>query len=161
MSLEEKGLKIETLSKNSVFSTQFGILDVFSKGLKAYNESFHFCLTQSQGRSQSRLCSQRYVLRGAKGSPQMTKVKTAAQPRVVLQSAAAPLKQTLPVAMDAPTNFFAELGGGESYEFIGVPNKLNLMDLSDTKDPQKLRIVAWGTRPTIESNILNPDNFSS
>jgi hypothetical protein len=158
--LEEKGVKTERLSKSSVFYTQFGILDVFEKGLKPTNESFRFCLTQSQGRSQSRLCSQRYVLRGGKNA-QMTKVKTVVPPRVLLQTAAAPLKQDIPVSMTAPTNFFAELGSGESYEFIGIPNKLNLMDLSDTKDPEKLRIVAWGTRPTVRSNILNPDDYSA
>lgn len=160
-SLEEKGVKTEKLSKSSVFSTQFGILDVFSKGLKSYNESFRFCLTHSQGRSQSRLCSKRYVIRGKGNNLKMLKVKSASQPRVVLQAATAPLKQNTPVTMDTPTNFFAELAGGESYEFIGIPNKLNLMDLSDTNDPKKLRIVAWGTRPTIDSNILNPDDYSS
>lgn len=158
--LEEKGVKTEKLSKSSVFFTQFGIVDAFSNGFKSFKESFRFCLTQSQGRSQSRLCSQRYVLRGGAKETQMTRIKTVAQPRVVLQATAAPLKQTIPVSMETPTNFFAELAGGEIYEFIGIPNKLNLMDLSDTKDPKKLRIVAWGTQPTIEFTILNPDNYS-
>ncbi|RYZ68532.1 MAG: hypothetical protein EOP09_09355, partial [Proteobacteria bacterium] len=160
MELEKKGVKTEKLSKSSVFYTQFGVLDVFSKGLKPVSESFRFCLTQSQGRSQSRLCSQRYVLRGSKGSQVMTKVRSSGKPRILLQSAAAAMKQTIPVAKDSPTNFFAELGGGESYEFIAMPNALNLMDLSDTRDPKKLRIVAWGTRPTVNSNILNPDDYS-
>ncbi len=158
--LEEKGVKTDKLSKSSAFFTQFGVVDIFSKGFKQFRESFRFCLTQSQGRSQSRLCSQRYVLRGSSKTPQMTRIKTEVEPRVVLQAASAPLKQTLPVSMEAPTNFFSELSGGESYEFIGIPNKLNLMDLSDTKDPNKLRIVAWGTQPTTESTILNPDNYS-
>ncbi|MBC7370680.1 MAG: hypothetical protein H7326_03890 [Bdellovibrionaceae bacterium] len=161
MELEKKGVKTEKLSRSSVFYTQFGILDVFSRGLKPANESFRFCLTQLQGRSQSRLCSSRYVLRGSKNSQVMSKIRSTGKPRVLLQSAAAPLKQIVPVPKDGPTSFFAELGGGESYEFIAVPNPLNLMDLSDTRDPKKLRIVAWGTRPTIDSNILNPDDYSA
>ena len=161
MELEKKGVKTEKLSKSSVFYTQFGILDVFARGLKATNESFRFCLTQSQGRSQSKLCSQRYLMRGSKNSRTISKIRSTGKPRILLQSAQAPLKQTVPVAKDGPTSFFAELGGGENYEFIAVPNVLNLMDLSDTKDPKKLRIVAWGTRPTMNANTLNPDDYSA
>jgi hypothetical protein len=161
MGLEEKGVKTERLSRNSVFATQFGILDVGSQGLKAFDESFRFCLNQSQGRSHSRLCSQRYVIRGPRSNLKMSKVKTTAQPRVVLQSKTAPLKLQIPVEMNMPTNFFAEMSGGESYEFIAVPNKLNLMDLSDTQNADKLRVVGWGTRPTAPSRVLNPDDYSS
>lgn len=159
--LEERGVKTARLPKTSVFFTQYGIVDVGTSGLKAYSESFRFCLTQAQGRAQSRLCSQRYVLRGSGGQLSLSKIKTAIPPRVLLQSQEAPLKQNVPVPRDMPTTFFAELASGESYEFIATPNKLNLMELTDTKKPDQMRIMAWGTRPTMASTITNPDEYSS
>jgi len=159
--LEERGIKTARLPKTSVFYTQYGIVDVAAQGLKPCSEYFRFCLTQAVGRSQSRLCSKRYVIRGSGKQLTMAKVKNPVPPRILLQSQPAPLKQTVPVPRDMPTAFFAELASGESYEFIAVPNKLNLMDLTDTKKPDQIRIVAWGTRPTIPSVILNPDDYSS
>jgi len=159
--LEDRGVKTNRMPKASVFSTQYGIIDVGAQGIKPPPESFRFCLTQTAGRAQSRLCSQRYVIRGSGKNLTMAKVKTPVTPRVLLQSQAAPLKQDAPVSRDMPTAFFAELASGESYEFIAIPNKLNLMDLTDTKKPEQIRIVAWGTRPTIPSVILNPDDYSS
>lgn len=159
--LEERGVKTARLPKTSVFYTQYGLIDVGALGLKPFSESFRFCLTQAEGRAQSRLCSQRYVIRGTGKGLSMAKVKNPVPPRVLLQSQAAPLKQNAPVPRDMPTAFFAELATGESYEFIAIPNKLNLMDLTDTKKADQIRIVAWGTRPTIPSVILNPDQYSS
>lgn len=158
--LTDKGVKVARLPKSSVFSTQYGIVDVTARGLKSFSESFRFCLSQSQGRAQSRLCSQRYVIRGTGKQLSLGRVKSTVTPRVLLRSQAAPLKQNIPVPRDMPTAFFAELGSGETYEFMAVPNKLNLMDLTNTKDPDQIRIMAWGTRPTIPSTILNPDNYS-
>ncbi|HEY8269471.1 MAG TPA: hypothetical protein VIG33_01175 [Pseudobdellovibrionaceae bacterium] len=159
--LEGKGVKTAILSKGSVFSTQFGILDIKSQGMRPYSESFRFCLTQTQGREQSRLCSQRYITRLRGNQLILKKSKSMVQPRVLLQSQAAELKQSLPVPRDTPTSFFAELASGETYEFIATPNKLNLMDVTDTKTPEKIRIMAWGARPTTPSTIINPDSYSS
>lgn len=156
--LEERGVKTAQLSKNSIFGTQYGIV---SPSLKNFGESFRFCLTQSQGRAHSRLCSQRYVIRGSGNNVTMGKIKSAVPARVLLQSQAAPLQQQAPVSRDMPTSFLAELSNGVSYEFMAIPNKLNLMDLTDSKKPEQLRIVAWGTRPTGPSRILNPDDYSS
>lgn len=156
--LEEKGVKTANFSKNSVFGTQYGVTE---GGFRNFGESFRFCLSQTQGRAQSRLCSQRYVIRGSGNNVTMSKIKSSTPPRVLLQSQAAPLKQQAPVSRDMPTSFFAELGTGVSYEFMAIPNKLNLMDLSDSKKSEQLRIVAWGTRPTAPSKILNPDDYSS
>lgn len=159
--LSQRGVKTNRLPSTSVFATQYGIVDVGSQGLQPFSESFRFCLTQAEGRAQSRLCSQRYVIRGSGKNLSLAKIASPVQPRVLLQSQPAPLKQNAPVPRDMPTTFFAELASGESYEFIATPNKLNLMDLTDTKRPDQIRIVAWGTRPTIPSVILNPDEYSS
>jgi hypothetical protein len=158
--LEKKGVKTALLPETSVFFTQYGILDVAAQGLKPFGESFRFCLARIQGRSQSRLCSQRYVIRGNGKELSMSKLKTVIPPRVLLQSQSAALKQSVPVARDMPTAFFAELASGESYEFIAIPNKLNLMDLTELDRPGEFRIVAWGTRPTMPSKVLNPEMYS-
>ncbi|MGZ3744976.1 MAG: hypothetical protein ACXVBQ_14015 [Pseudobdellovibrionaceae bacterium] len=159
-SLEEKNVKSESFSKTSVFSTQYGT-ELKVQDLKSFNESFRFCLTQTQGRSQSRLCSQRYVLRPADNQFVMAKLKTPGQPRVLLQSQSAELKQNMKVDLNMPTSFFAELANGMTYEFISLPNKLNLMEMTDAKEANKIRIMAWGVRPTTPSKLLNPDNYSA
>lgn len=158
--LAKQGVKVSRLPKNSVFSTQYGF-DIAEAKLRPTNESFRFCLTHAEGRARSRLCSQRYTIRLSGKTWALKKIKTDVTPRVLLQSEAAPLQQTVPVPRDKPTVFFAEMAKGEIYEFVATPNKLNLMDLTDSKKPDEIRIVAWGTRPTIPSVILNPDTYSA
>jgi hypothetical protein len=144
----------------SVFGTDYGVLDPEQKGFRPRDESFRFCLSQARGRSRSSLCSQRYVLRRGK-TLTLAKVKTVVTPRVLLGGEAAPLTLTKPVPKDAPTSLYADLANGESYEFVSLPNKLNLMDVSSGKTPDQLRVVGFGTRPTVPSTILNPDSYSN
>jgi hypothetical protein len=160
----EKGTPAKEMTRTGLFGTQFGILDLEAAKAPFWNqkESFRFCLTSEEGRAHTKLCSQRYGTKSVQRNLIMGKIKSdPVEPRVLVQSEVAPLKNSLPVAVELPTSFYAELAGGESYEFIAVPSKLELMDIADTNKPGLLRIVGYDTRPVGKSIILNPDQYST
>lgn len=159
-----KGAAAKDVARSGIFGSQYAILDVASANAPFWGqkESFRFCLTQTDGRNSTKMCSQRYGTKSSGRSVIMGKVRVdPTTPRVLVQNEEAPLKNSVAVAADMPTAFFAELAGGESYEFVAVPNKLELMDISDTKKPNLLRIVGYDTRPVGRSIILNPDQYSA
>lgn len=159
-----KGAAAKDVARSGIFGSQYAILDVASANAPFWGqkESFRFCLTQTDGRNSTKMCSQRYGTKSSGRSVIMGKVRVdPTTPRVLVQNEEAPLKNSVAVAADMPTAFFAELASGESYEFVAVPNKLELMDISDTKKPNLLRIVGYDTRPVGRSIILNPDQYSA
>lgn len=162
--LVEKGVAAKDVTRSGIFGSQFAIADVESAKAPFWGqkESFRFCVTQTDGRNSTKMCSQRYGTKSSGKNVVMGKVRSdAVSPRVLVNNEDAALKQSVPVAADMPSSFFAELGTGESYEFVTLPNKLELMDISDTKKPGTLRIVGYDTRPIGRSVILNPDQYSS
>lgn len=160
-----KGINAGSVARAGIFSARFAFEDARAAGIPLWNqkESFRFCVSETRGRNSSRVCSQRYGVDTAPdGIVRMLKVRTEAlSPRVLLQGQEAPLKQVLVVPTDTPTSFFAEMWGGESYEFITLPNRLELMDIADTVKPALLRIVGFGTRPVGRSILLNPDQYNT
>lgn len=162
--LVEKGVPSKDVVRSGIFGSQFAIQDVESVNAPFWGqkESFRFCVTQTDGRNSTKMCSQRYGTKSSGKNVIMGKVRAdAVTPRVLVNNEEAALKNSVPVAADVPSSFFAELGTGESYEFVTLPNKLELMDIADTKKPSVLRIVGYDTRPVGRSLILNPDQYSS
>lgn len=161
-SLKGRGVNAKLLN-GGLFATQFTItgLDDKKAPFRGQNEIFRFCLTQTEGKAQTRLCSQRYQARSTAKSLIMGKVTAPVTPRVVVMNENGALKGVVPAPADAPSQFYADLANGESYEFLSQPSKLNLMDLSDTSKPGLLRVSGFGTRPTTPSIVLNPDRFGS
>lgn len=162
--LVQKGVPAKELMRSGIFGTQFAVVDLESANAPFWGqkESFRFCLSQTEGRGQTKMCSQRYGAKSAGRTVMMGRMKSDPIPaRVLVQNENAPLKNSVPVASDMPSTFYAELVTGESYEFVAQPNKLELMDISDTKKPGVLRIVGYDTRPTSHSVILNPDQYGS
>lgn len=159
-----KGVAAKDIARSGIFGSQFAILDIEGTNapFKNQKESFRFCVTQTDGRNSTKMCSQRYGTRTTGNNTIMGKVRVdPTTPRVLVQNEEAALKNSVVVGAEMPTSFFAELASGESYEFVTLPNKLELMDISDTKKPGVLRIVGYDTRPTGRSIILNPDQYSS
>ncbi|WII73780.1 hypothetical protein QJS83_07810 [Bdellovibrio sp. 22V] len=159
-----RGAAAKDVARSGIFGSAYAITDVKSTNAPFWGQkdSFRFCITQTDGRNQTKMCSQRYGTKSSGNNVIMGKVRQdPTTPRVLVQNEEAALKNSVPVAVDMPTAFFAELGTGESYEFVTVPNKLELMDISDTKKPGVLRIVGYDTRPLGRSIILNPDQYSS
>lgn len=162
-SLKAAGVPAKEIQQKGIFGTQFAILDVQAAGVFARaTESFRFCLSFSEGRNSSKLCSQRYALKKSQQGLSMGKVRTdEASPRVLVAHEEAAKKQIVSVALDIPTSFYAELVTGESYEFVTLPNKLQIMDISDTKSPQVLRVIGYDTKPVGRTIALNPSQYSS
>ncbi|MDG0816138.1 hypothetical protein [Bdellovibrio svalbardensis] len=148
--------------RGGIFGAQYAILNTEAAGVFANaNESFRFCLSFEEGRNQSKLCSQRYAVKNTDKGLVMSKVRAdKATARILVNNEDAPLKQTSPVATDVPVGFYSELSTGESYEFVSIPNKLQLMDIADTSSDKTLRIVGYDTRPLGRSIILNPDQYT-
>lgn len=158
-----KGVEAKQIGRAGIFGTQFA-LDARAANAPFWGQkdSFRFCVTQSDGRNSTKMCSQRYGTKSSGQNVVMGKVRMDPTPaRVLVQNEEAPLKNSVAVGADMPAAFFAELASGESYEFVTLPNKLQLMDISDTKKPTVLRIVGYDTRPVGRSVILNPDQYSA
>lgn len=159
--LIEKGVDKRTFQKSVLFSSQYGITDVLSAKapFRGATKSFRFCLKQTDGRNSTKLCSQRYGFKPTAGSVVMGKMKNGkANPRVLLNNEAAPLQNVTTVSSELPTSFFAEFSTGESYEFVTVPNKLSLMDISEGAKTNTLKVVGFDPQPLGAFKILNPES---
>lgn len=164
--LLEKGVAAKDMDRSVLFNSQFGILEVTAKEIPLWNqsESFRFCLTQKNDEGSTRLCTQKYGTRSSRDGSQIVlgRVKVAPiAPQILIQKAAAPLKQALQVEVDTPIEFSTVLAAGDSYEFLAKPQKLQLMDIADTKKPELLRVVGADVRPIGKSTILNPDQYGA
>lgn len=159
--LKLKGLRAIS---TGLFSTQYAHESLSAKSIPLWNQkdTFRFCLTNSEGRAQTRLCSRWYGTKTKGNKVVMGKARVQVfAPRVLIQGEKAPLSGDKPVNADTPTSFFAELLGGESYEFVATSGKLNLMDISDTVKPNILRIVGYDNRPTTPSVAMNPKQYGA
>ncbi|XGC79668.1 hypothetical protein ACES2L_10045 [Bdellovibrio bacteriovorus] len=161
-SLVGKGVPAKAL-RGGIFASQYAITDVESVKAPFWGqkEAFRFCVTQTTGNNSTKICSQRYGAKSSGKNVVMGKMRQdPVTPRVLVQNEEAKPKASVPVAADMPTSFFAELATGESYEFVTLPHKVELMDIADTKKADTLRIVGYDTRPIGRSIILNPDQYS-
>lgn len=142
-----------------LFIVNIALDDLEGKGAPFWNqkEIFRFCLTSLDGRAQTRLCSGRFAAETQGRQVTLKRVPSSIEPRVLVMNENAPLRGVIPVPTDAQTGFYADLAGGESYEFIAAPSKLDLVDLSDSARPGVLRVSGFGVRPAEPSVTLNPD----
>lgn len=148
--------------KTGLFATQFAIEDLQDKGAPLWNqnETFRFCLSQSEGRSSTRLCSGRFGARTKGATVTMGKVPSQLAPRVVVMNQNGELAGSVKVPNEAPAQFYADLAGGQSYEFLTLPPRLDLVDIADTPKSGLLRISGFGVRPVGPHTILNPDKYN-
>jgi hypothetical protein len=163
LQINAHGIPTSQISNTGLLAASWAITDLDSAGLqiKKITEPFRFCLTQTEGRGQTRLCSRFYGLRKVGDTLGFGNLRSDVdKPRVLVQNEEAPLKASAAVDVAHPVIFFAEMLNGESYEFMALPNKLQLMDIADTKNPKVLRIVGYETRPLQKTSLLNPDQYN-
>lgn len=148
--------------RTGLFATQIALEDLRGKGVPLWNqkETFRFCLSQTEGSAQTRLCSGRFGTRTKGDAVIMGKVPSSATPRVVVMNQNGEMKGSVPVPPEAPAQFYADLAGGQSYEFLTMPSKLDLVDIADTSKPGLLRISGFGVRPVGPHVVLNPDKYN-
>lgn len=162
--LLSQGVNAKQVARSGIFGSQLGLLDIESKKapFRGQKAAFRFCLTQSDGRNSTTLCSKVYGTKSTGQKVVMGKLTMPLKtPRTLVNGKVTTLERVLPVSFEQPTSFYAELAGGETYEFMTLPNKLQLMDISDMKNSKLLKIVGSETRPTSASVPLNPQKESS
>lgn len=160
--LRERGVSAKDLERG-VFRASFAIRDLRERSspLLRNLDSFRFCLSQNEGKLQTRLCSERFATRVTGSQIVMSRAASAASPRVVVMKENGALRGTVPVPADALAQFYADLATGQSYEFLALAPKLDLVDLSDTSKPGLLRVSGFGVAPTSAHAILNPKKFGA
>jgi len=154
---ELKKQKVSAKHLGGFFETQFGFLNLKDIPFQDVKQTFRFCLTANQGRTQSRLCSQKYGIKREANKFEMVRVDASQEARVLVQNEKAPLRGRMKVSVDMPFTFYSELASGESYEFIAQPPKLSLMDFAESIRTDMIRVVGYDVKPFGNYQILNPD----
>lgn len=156
--LVKEGVK-ESQLESGIFRTRWSMMQLDNIPLVNQRELFRFCLSQTDGKNSSKLCSPYYGMQAGKQLVMSRTRLDAKAARVLVSGQEAPLKNTIPVATDSPISFFAELKTGQSYEFVTVPQPLRLVDISEKENPNILEVVGHDTRPVGTSTVLNPDEY--
>jgi hypothetical protein len=156
-----KNEKAETLA-SALTNTQMGFLDPKSLDIPLEGKQFfRFCLTHVQERAQTKLCSRRYGTKGTGSQLFMGKVKSEVKARIFLQNEDAPLSGLVPVSLELPFRFYADLASGESYEFVALATKPQLMELTAVASQRDfIQVVGFATPPNQPFEILNEDTES-
>lgn len=158
------GAKDKKDLSTGMFANQYVEEDVKGRKIPFFDqkENFRFCLTQTEGHNQGRLCSRWYATRTTGKKVVMGPIPVdPVTPRVLIENAEAPLKASLPVPKEMPVRFFAELRQGETYDFVSRPDSFELMDIVTTPQKETVRVIGTNTPPTTHSSILNPDDYGN
>ena len=76
-------------------------------------------------------------------------------PRVIVMNASGKLSDTVKVSLDKPVQFYAETKFGMSYEFLAVPRKINVIDMVQSTQPNKVNMILTGDEPLSKAQLLN------
>lgn len=164
--LSQSGLKIsefkikpESIQKNSEAIEQLNISNIgpISSRLLKQKDFFRFCLTYNLSKNHVRLCSSYYGLRKDPSGFVMGKIKLFEKsPRVLVDNKEATIKGSVVISENQTLSFFAQMRGGEIYEFVSTPEPVFFYDVIE-ESPNNIRMVGFGARPLQKHEILNPD----
>lgn len=157
--LKEKNKNAEPVS-TGIFAVPYAFMDINQVPLKQLSEPFRFCIAKVEGKTQTRLCSQRYSVKLNGKEVSMGRMDSSTTARVLIQNETAPLKNNVVTTLEMPFSFYADLSTGESYEFVANPPKMNLMDFSETEKPDLFKLVGFNYPPFAKHVLLNPDQYS-
>ncbi|MCB0368165.1 MAG: hypothetical protein KDD45_01690 [Bdellovibrionales bacterium] len=128
----------------------------FDKASKKLTRAFRICISEKNNKASSRYCSPRAIVR----KNRLIYSKKQSKTRVIVQNEEAVTKNEIEVAAGVPFSFYAELKGGESYEFISEPSKLNLVDVVQA-EAGKIKVIGFGVKPIQKVTILNKEEVST
>lgn len=154
------------LGKNArtlALRSQFGLVNPKEKGapFDTLDEGFRFCLIQGKDPYVSRLCSDRYIVRTEKKQKGLARDSAVTPTRVLLQNEEAPGSGQLVINSDVKTvQFYADLASGISYEFTTLSPKLNIADISETKNANVMRVLGWDVFPFNQHRVIRKENYS-
>lgn len=158
-SWKEKAQK-SSISEESVefpFSANYMLIDEssFNQAQKKLNQPFRICLSEKVKKASSKFCSARAIIKNNHLIFSKLQIKT----RVLLKNEEAIVKNEVKVTAGAPLSFYADLKGGESYEFVSGPSSLNLMDVVHV-DNSRIKVIGFGKKPIAKVTLLKKEESS-
>ncbi len=146
------GMAKEAVDTAPIFKIGFGsMIDISGEKslFVAGMEPFRFCLTrQKDAEGFSRICTARYQVTGSPGSLSLSLVPRAASPaRVLIGRSIVPIKDSVAVPAGNQVQFFAEMSGGMSFEFVSIPSTLNVVEMTADVGAPSAKMVSFGLRP--------------
>jgi len=129
------------------------------------NDTFRFCYTSRETFGYTRLCTPYYEIihRGNSGGDLVilqTVPRSEQRARVIYQNEDAPLHGTDNVEIGHPLQFYAELSWGGSYEFTAIPQKPNVIELTEIPGTDEVHLVVEGTLPLAKYEILKEEKIN-
>jgi hypothetical protein len=61
------------------------------------------------------------------------------------------------VAPHRPVQFYAELASGVSYEFVSIPQKLNLVEMTAEPGAETAHLISWGAHPAQPVSVIRKE----
>lgn len=147
----------DSIFRNFPFSANYIMTDdsSFQKIQGKLVQPFRICLSEKNKKASSRFCSTRAIVK----SGRLIFSKLQSKTRAIVKNEEAVGKNEINVAPGIPFSFYADLKGGESYEFISEPNKLNLMEVVQIDDTN-IKVIGYGLKPIEKVTIMNKEDYS-
>ncbi len=144
-------------SEKYPFNVSYMLIDEssFNQIQKKLNQPFRICLSEKVKRASSKFCSARAIIKNNRLIFSKLQIKT----RVLLKNEEAIVKNEIKVTSGAPLSFYADLKGGESYEFISGPSSLNLIDVVQV-DNSRIKVIGFGKKPIANVTMLKKEESS-
>lgn len=128
----------------------------FEKVQRRLVQPFRICLSEKVKKASSRFCSSRAIVKNNR----LVFSKLESKTRAIIKNEEAVSKNEINVSAGVPFSFYADLKGGESYEFISEPSKLNLVDVVQV-DNNNIKVLGFGLKPVEKVTIVNKEESSS
>lgn len=148
----------DSLFQNFPFTANYVLVgdSSFKKVQNKLTQPFRICLSEKVKKASSRYCTTRAIVKANR----LIYSKLEAKTRAIVKNEEAVGKNEINVSPGIPFSFYADLKGGESYEFISEPSRLNLMDVVQVDD-NNIKVVGFGLKPIEKVSIMNKDETSA
>lgn len=159
--LIKSGIEASEAKKMQILDSQFGLVGLNSENSPFWKISapIRFCVSQQIGQTQSRMCSRYYdVARDAQKISLYPSSEVVVPARVMVANKSAPLFAKNEVAVGSLVQFFAETTSGASFEFLGKPRRLSLVEIAKTKSGLSLVVTGRGVKPQEKVVAVNKVN---
>lgn len=160
--LVQNGTSEEDVNQSPSFQIPWGLRDAkTSTPLWKTNETFRFCYTSRESFGYTRLCTpyQEVIHRGDLSILQQVP-RSEQRARVIYQNEDAPLNGNSEVEPGHPIQFYAELSWGGSYEFTSIPQKPNVIELTEIPNTDEVHLVAEGTFPLADFDVIKEEKVN-
>lgn len=165
LAIEDFMVRNKKVSRASIkawpfFRYQYGVRDISMKQipLKEAKDPVRFCMSYREDNNYTRMCTAQYILRRTKQGMELLRLRLSLiPPRVIAMSEEGKLAGVIKVEKDKPAQFYAELSGGMTFDFVASFIPLNVVDMVEETGSGWVKLVGEGRPPIVRHRILNPD----